>query len=267
MMTTLLTPQPSPPKNTFPHLLISMMASAVVHKGILGYYIYMCSMIIEQDNQQKIKIQMVARNDFHWLRFLPISVYHICLFCLQTSSVIIYNVHSKQSLCGSKDLWSLVLSLVLALFPSLDCDLRCLLFQSSDLQTHWEWGISKLCGISLPRLTETPSFPLVFFSLSLRLCVSHTLPVYRSSDCAWVLVLLVWWSVSMFSVSCKCVHVNQWLCVFLAASLSIRCFLMREMFRRLFVLHVSLHPLCVSTVGVVRVLRGVGEACGTAVLS
>ena len=35
---------------------------------------------------------------------------------------------------------------------------------------------------------------------------------------------------------------------------------------RLSVSHVSLHPLCVSAVGVVRVLRGVGEASGAAVL-
>lgn len=86
--------------------------------------------------KEEKKSKMAARNDFHWLRFLPISVYHICQsvsFALRRSLS-----HHLQSQFIAKDLQSLVLSLLLALFPILDCDLRCPLFQSSDIQTHWE---------------------------------------------------------------------------------------------------------------------------------
>lgn len=110
---------------------------------------------------------MAARNDFHWLRFLLISVYHIWQsVCFKTfSHHFTMSVHSR-GYGLQRPVISRPLSGSRSLPHSLDCDLRCLLFQSSDIQTHREWGNSKPCWISLPCLAKTPSFLLSFFLLS-----------------------------------------------------------------------------------------------------
>jgi len=69
---------------------------------------------------------MAARNDFHWF-----GIHRVRQSVGSRSSFL-------QSQFIAKDLRPLVLALVLALCPGLDCDFRRPLFQSSDIQTHRE---------------------------------------------------------------------------------------------------------------------------------
>lgn len=69
--------------------------SATVHKGALGYYVYVLyDHWISQPAKRKVK--MTARNDFHRLRFLPISLYYVFQFAFKTlSHHFTTSVHSK----------------------------------------------------------------------------------------------------------------------------------------------------------------------------
>lgn len=197
MMTTLLNPAP---KYTFCTLANKAWWQLPLYRRAfwdIYLYIYICALWSLNRTTGKNK-KLLKNGVQNWLPLAEVSPdqrvpYLICLFCLKTFSVLIYIVRSKQSLCGGGDLRSPVLSLVL-LPPRLDCDLRWLLFQSTDLQTHRAWGISKLCGTSLPCVTETSPFPLVVFPLSVCLEPSR--------------LRLFWLCVMPFSFgSHVCVHV------------------------------------------------------------
>lgn len=94
---------------------------------------------------------------------------------LRRSLIILQRQFTAKAM-GSKDQRSLVLSRVLALITHLDCDLHRPLFQSSDLQTHREWGNSKLWNF--PSLVSLSSF-LSTLCFARSLLVSPT-PVSRA---------------------------------------------------------------------------------------
>lgn len=107
---------------------------------------------------------MAARNDFHWLRSLPISVYHIChvsfalrrSFTFPLSTSFTKSVHSKSH--GAPKIRDLLSStrVLGSLFPVLivTCAIRS--FRAQIYKHIGSTGIKKLCGISLPCLTKTP---------------------------------------------------------------------------------------------------------------
>lgn len=189
-----------------PHRHDGMYQSTEGHDG--NYLCALWSWIRQPAKESK---KMAARNDFHWLRFLPIGVYRIqqsVSFALRRSLLsFTKSVHSKSY---APKICDLVFSLVFALPPRLDCDLRRLLFQSSDIQTHWELGKSKLCGISLPCLAKTPSFN--FFSLFASVFLTPSLSPGHGllTLCMCDVPFCVLQGISVW----KCVRVTMIVCVF-----------------------------------------------------
>lgn len=114
----------------------------------------MCSMIIEEDNQQKNnkKKKMAARNDFHWLRFFPISVDHIRVSFAFRRCLPSFTNSSQQKICDlSSSLWFSLSSPVLIV----TCAVR-----SFRARIYEHIGSE---GISLPCLAKNSFFSLSVF--------------------------------------------------------------------------------------------------------
>lgn len=115
MMTTLPTP-PRPPtySRTPPNRHDGMYHCTQGHSGML----YICALWSLNKTTSKKIYKMAARNDFHWLRFLPIGVYRIwqsASFALRRSlSSFTKSVHSKSY--GAPKICDLLSSLWFLLF-------------------------------------------------------------------------------------------------------------------------------------------------------
>lgn len=146
---------------------------------------------------------MAARNDFHWLRFLLISVYHIWQFALRRSLIILQCQFIAKAM-GSKDLWSLVLFQILLSFPVLIvtcavCSFRAQIYKhigSEGIQNHVEFPFP----VSLKLLLFCSLFLL---SVPLRFSYPSCLMGMVFWLCAWVCV----WCVFFVFCSRVCVSV------------------------------------------------------------
>lgn len=177
-------------------------------EGLMRYYIYV---LYEEKKIGKWRPDMTSTGwGFSW------SAYHICQSVLPEVDFSLAPHLQSQFIAKAIGLRRSVISRPLSRFslsfPVLIVTCACPLLQSSDIQTHWEWGNSKLCGISLPCLAKTPFSTRLFRAL----CASAFLIPSLSHGhglltlCMVVCVDFFLCPVVVFSVW-KCVRVNLWL--------------------------------------------------------
>lgn len=204
MTTTPPSPPPHPSPSPLP-CLIGMTAKCHCTQGRSGLLCICALWSLNKSTSKKKSFKMTARNDFHRLRFLPISLYHVFQFAFKTfSHHFTTSVHSKgyglqrsaiscplSGSCSHYPSW-------LWLAPSALSELR---FTNAS-------GVREFQTVEFPFPVSLSSF-LSTLSFARSLLVSPT-PVSRAwlSDfvpvCVCVVVFLSSVVVFVFSRVCSC---------------------------------------------------------------